>query len=1406
MIVKDMKTAEDNEGEGDGGGDAMMRSNEQHYHQRFGVALRCHPRRFFPVPGIPSTQRHGGHHPTFPHLEAMMRPNNQHYYSVNAPQRFGVSSNNCDVAAKGYQHPFTHPVPAIPSTQPTGPHRTPTGIPYWKTLANGYSLPHVSNNSGKKQADSSLPRPQRVKLSIGAGEENILNSAITAPHVLAADPDPIKGNKSRSGRERKAPTMYTYDDPRDVKATGERQRTKKPATSGRDKIKNLMTNSKRSVITQGRMFSIAKTPSKLGSKRKREIAAAMSDAFEYTCRTMLPAMHTPGKAEVVSRAASYLFDKGNQEYKMLRDKAKIAEHLIHETMKMKPEKRRHVMAFLAGQNKSRNGMMDLMGLNSEEGGEGATKEKWKHNISSYEWQRAKKQLSDHGPLVPVPKPMFPRVRFKRKDVEMFLGWLSDKGFVQNHAYGSKSHQFRSGAMLRADKVSLTSDKRTILKEYAVDFLERDVDVENRCERRYIKNQQQCFLEKGHESKCDFTGGGGLCADSIEKIMGVAFKGELKCRAGLDDEDVTRGHDNIKRCIEILKEVAKDDEQVKEMTAKLLKINEWTKTGYKQHLESEGVMQCQCIECGLRTTAYCVPCRKHEKNEHRGPCQGCMDCFNTMDELLAMVKRARDLELGEPSDKSQIEVSNNEVSTVAMDVIADEDFDRLWEEAVAEAEARKFSREFDVKEENSQPDAAANKTETAEATRFRQKELLTFEVKAEKFNELIADVMVAVNNLKRHRSHTARKKIEADASRKRMNTLQPNEAIVVADFKQKILQAYFRENQLKYFAKRGISCLGFMILTRPQCDDESETPDEYLDASFILLFSNETTQDALFINAAKNYIYNEVLDTKFSGLETPIQVKYVSDGAGAFNCNVAKACMPYWHSWTDGKVEEIEVRVSVSGDGKTALDGLFGVFTAKMSQSIANQNGDITDAESLLSNFEASGGIKGTKALVFSPCREKPFDTNEKRLKQYHHLVLNRKENAIRCRFTTDVGEGINIHLESIAKGWTHPPTAPDYIIHEQATATIKSEQNAACHTESFQNRQETKITSRVERKNAEFEKKREEESKRMSGKEDEKDRTFWCNEQNRSGTQYCMCQFRSEKALRNHQESGDHRFPAQNLIDTAFEVAAGDRTMFQLGSRMNRSDAMIGSEESEVVEDESGKHSDAFAPGCILKHGRADPYHFKPELKKILTGWYDEGEAETGSKAKKSKWTAEVAQKTLRKMTQSNGKLMFSSTSQFGHVPEVKQIKSFFAGIKEKRRKQAERELSIASGKEPTKAGVISKKKRIDTNAPKNARTAYTFFKASKQAEVQANHAGENVVSILSNDSQLSPLAFEVLILTCYLFCRRKFFVLCGRVSVTQTKRRGINWQKRIKHATTTSGTITLHHRTILARKRTRRP
>ena len=67
---------------------------------------------------------------------------------------------------------------------------------------------------------------------------------------------------------------------------------------------------------------------------------------------------------------------------------------------------------------------------------------------------------------------------------------------------------------------------------------------------------------------------------------------------------------------------------------------------------------------------------------------------------------------------------------------------------------------------------------------------------------------------------------------------------------------------------------------------------------MFFFSDYTLQDSQFVLAGKAYIYNEFLLKEFPDIDA-IETEFESDGAGAFNSNMVKACMPYWYEWSNG---------------------------------------------------------------------------------------------------------------------------------------------------------------------------------------------------------------------------------------------------------------------------------------------------------------------------------------------------------------------------------------------------------------------------------------------------------------------------------------------------------------------------
>jgi hypothetical protein len=72
----------------------------------------------------------------------------------------------------------------------------------------------------------------------------------------------------------------------------------------------------------------------------------------------------------------------------------------------------------------------------------------------------------------------------------------------------------------------------------------------------------------------------------------------------------------------------------------------------------------------------------------------------------------------------------------------------------------------------------------------------------------------IQDLQEFRSHLARHVSEEKYAAAELNNLGDNVAVVICDYKMKILACSFRESQSKWFGKSGTSAIGFMIITNP----------------------------------------------------------------------------------------------------------------------------------------------------------------------------------------------------------------------------------------------------------------------------------------------------------------------------------------------------------------------------------------------------------------------------------------------------------------------------------------------------------------------------------------------------------------------------------------------------------------
>ena len=215
----------------------------------------------------------------------------------------------------------------------------------------------------------------------------------------------------------------------------------------------------------------------------------------------------------------------------------------------------------------------------------------------------------------------------------------------------------------------------------------------------------------------------ISASSLQRIIGTLTKGQLKSKAGLDDEDVFKGSRNIERLAEIYSILAISLGHTKDKQDEMTKLIDWVlqyhRTGFISHLSRNAKRRCQCISCGLHCSDEPIQCPYRDAENHNGSCNDCEKSFQVFSDLLFYSKYAK--------NKSGLTVTEK------------------------------------------QP-----------------------------FDELEAEIIVCCQNLKEWRSHIVRKVVESEFSRSQLRDLKKDEAIVVSDFKMKILPMYLKETKREFF--------------------------------------------------------------------------------------------------------------------------------------------------------------------------------------------------------------------------------------------------------------------------------------------------------------------------------------------------------------------------------------------------------------------------------------------------------------------------------------------------------------------------------------------------------------------------------------------------------------------------------
>lgn len=172
-----------------------------------------------------------------------------------------------------------------------------------------------------------------------------------------------------------------------------------------------------------------------------------------------------------------------------------------------------------------------------------------------------------------------------------------------------------------------------------------------------------------------------------------------------------------------------------------------------------------------------------------------------------------------------------------------------------------------------------------------------------FENYQSQLTEAKEHLLYYLSHQARKVFLNAQFNAILAELDSSGAVIIADYKMRILPQSARETKQDFFGKRGWTLHTILIFMR-------ETNSNKLDIGAYDHWSLDTKQDAWFTASAFEAVF-ETISKK------PKWIKVISDNGPHYHNSELMAIVSYWHTWYD-----IEVRSWLflePGEAKTMVD-------------------------------------------------------------------------------------------------------------------------------------------------------------------------------------------------------------------------------------------------------------------------------------------------------------------------------------------------------------------------------------------------------------------------------------------------------------------------------------------------------
>ena len=873
-------------------------------------------------------------------------------------------------------------------------------------------------------------------------------------------------------------------------------------------------------------------------------------------------------------------------------------------------------------------------------------------ITTHEWTKIGLHAMWPGPYVPVSKKAIHRLRVDLEILMKILRFLDSPGNLQQYAFGDVLRAtFNDLAMVQLGKVDRLLTLRTLTEKFLKGLLseieyrhkhaiEEGDDVDrNRCTHVEKKSFCRCLQAKGHAGVHKYTEKTSISATTFKDLVGALTGGDAKRLSGLDDVKVEKGRENFIALKRLVEKVFNEQDKVMVFHKRIDKVELFYQTDFQKHLSRNGTHMCNCLTCGfVDTTNDCgIACN----GQHLPSCTRCTESYKIIEEIQAAIKQKRDTALQsfkfdyKTLEKDKLEdlcsekklIKEGEVS-VDIDVLVKKlESHDAKEPPVINWNGFKNAQLVAKLKELGMSRSGKNvvlvkrlqqyhEEESRYRVPFKLRKITSDErIKLDELEELVHEIEDRRADLTEYRSHLARHASEDAYAKKQLEELQDDECIVTADYKMKLLSCFFRENQKRWFGKRGTSLLGFMI-TRNSSDPDDRAKG-IKDVRFVMMTTDDTLQDEAQVISAKAELYRHHLP---EGIK---KVHFTADGAGCFRSRLHRAVQPFWTAWAG--VPELSYRITPAGDGKSALDGMFGRLNAVLATAV-DQGGSHYDAESTVNAIEEGGGLAGTDFVQFEPDRQTKLSVEVSRsLDSVLLTILDPEEMSITAYKHSSYGNGMKVYPNDLKFSITPKDgeatllspyedgkllldvvnsVTPKCSLYEAAKQTLKSRTSAkssapgagpgaaGVRSDVAKNR----VKKRVLQKQETQEDIRQQ--KRNAG-------IMLCDAQDQYG-RYCQAEYcEKNRFYHAHLRSGNHRFPKGiRARDWLLHKVSQPGGMLAPGQRPDRGLRTL----NEPLESAEGGSLGEDLARCQGKYNRKEgtvPYTKPEKLKEVLQKLYD---------------------------------------------------------------------------------------------------------------------------------------------------------------------------------------------------------